>query len=132
MCGICGILGRPGRDLLVPVTAMADAIRHRGPDAGDAWADAEAGIALGHRRLSIIDLDGGHQPMSNEDGRVTIMMPHPERVVRAVQNSWHPDDWIEDMLALQAAGRVAELEAELEAFRTAYPDHPLPPALRGE
>jgi hypothetical protein len=43
-----------------------------------------------------------------------------------------PDDWIEDMLALQAAGRVAELEAELEAFRTAYPDHPLPPALRGE
>ncbi len=34
--------------------------------------------------------------LSSEDGRVTIMMPHPERVVRAVQNSWHPDEWIED------------------------------------
>ena len=34
--------------------------------------------------------------LTSADGRVTIMMPHPERVVRAVQNSWHPDDWIED------------------------------------
>ena len=34
--------------------------------------------------------------LTSGDGRVTIMMPHPERVVRAVQNSWHPDDWIED------------------------------------
>lgn len=34
--------------------------------------------------------------MTSDDGRVTIMMPHPERVIRAVQNSWHPDDWDED------------------------------------
>ena len=34
--------------------------------------------------------------LTSADGRVTIMMPHPERVVRAVQNSWHPDDWVED------------------------------------
>ena len=34
--------------------------------------------------------------MSNEDGRVTIMMPHPERVAHTKQNSWHPDDWGED------------------------------------
>jgi phosphoribosylformylglycinamidine synthase len=34
--------------------------------------------------------------MCNADGRVTIMMPHPERVIRATQNSWHPDDWGED------------------------------------
>jgi phosphoribosylformylglycinamidine synthase len=34
--------------------------------------------------------------LSSADGRVTIMMPHPERVVRAVQNSWRPDDWLED------------------------------------
>ncbi len=34
--------------------------------------------------------------LSNEDGRVTIMMPHPERVARTVQNSWHPDDWGQD------------------------------------
>jgi phosphoribosylformylglycinamidine synthase len=34
--------------------------------------------------------------LSNDDGRVTIMMPHPERVARTIQNSWHPDDWEED------------------------------------
>jgi phosphoribosylformylglycinamidine synthase len=34
--------------------------------------------------------------LSNEDGRVTIMMPHPERVARTTQNSWHPDDWGDD------------------------------------
>jgi phosphoribosylformylglycinamidine synthase len=34
--------------------------------------------------------------LTSSDGRVTIMMPHPERVVRAVQNSWHPDGWVED------------------------------------
>jgi phosphoribosylformylglycinamidine synthase (EC 6.3.5.3) len=33
--------------------------------------------------------------LCNESGRVTIMMPHPERVFRAIQNSWHPDDWKE-------------------------------------
>ena len=33
---------------------------------------------------------------TSEDGRVTIMMPHPERVIRTVQNSWHPDDWGEE------------------------------------
>ena len=39
---------------------------------------------------------GGITGLCSADGRVTIMMPHPERVVRAVQNSWHPDDWLED------------------------------------
>ncbi|MCB1845468.1 MAG: phosphoribosylformylglycinamidine synthase subunit PurQ, partial [Halioglobus sp.] len=34
--------------------------------------------------------------LSNEDGRITIMMPHPERVARTVQNSWHPPEWGED------------------------------------
>jgi phosphoribosylformylglycinamidine synthase len=34
--------------------------------------------------------------LTSQDGRATIMMPHPERVVRAVQNSWHPEDWSED------------------------------------
>ena len=43
-----------------------------------------------------------------------------------------PEAWIEHMLALQTAGREAELRAELEAFRAAYPDHPLPPSLRGD
>ena len=44
--------------------AMAETLHHRGPDDSGDWADAEAGVALGHRRLSIIDLSpAGHQPM---------------------------------------------------------------------
>ena len=49
---------------------MADAIQHRGPDDAGAWADAQAGIALGFRRLSIIHLSpAGHQPMVSNGGR---------------------------------------------------------------
>ena len=52
---------------------MADSIEHRGPDAGASWANAEAGIAFGHRRLSIIDLSGaGAQPMHSSCGRFVI------------------------------------------------------------
>ncbi len=52
---------------------MASAIRHRGPDDGDTWVDAEAGIAFGHRRLSIIDLSAaGHQPMASSCGRFVL------------------------------------------------------------
>jgi asparagine synthase (glutamine-hydrolysing) len=53
---------------------MADTIQHRGPDDGSVWADAAAGIALGHRRLSIIDLSlNGRQPMSSASGRYVIV-----------------------------------------------------------
>jgi asparagine synthase (glutamine-hydrolysing) len=53
---------------------MADTLRLRGPDDGGAWVDAEAGIALGHRRLAIIDLSReGHQPMHSSCGRYVIV-----------------------------------------------------------
>lgn len=56
------------------VTAMTDAIAYRGPDDSGAWVDAEAGIALGHRRLSILDLSpSGHQPMTSRDGRFVLV-----------------------------------------------------------
>lgn len=72
MCGIAGFLAHPtpadpGRVL----TAMCDAIRHRGPD--DFGWHAERGCGIGMRRLSIIDVAGGHQPIANEDGSVWIV-----------------------------------------------------------
>jgi asparagine synthase (glutamine-hydrolysing) len=52
---------------------MVDTLRHRGPDDSGAWADAKAGIALGHRRLSIVDLSPeGHQPMHSVCGRYVV------------------------------------------------------------
>ena len=52
---------------------MALAIKHRGPDDSGAWADAQAGVALGHRRLAILDLSAaGHQPMQSEGGRYVM------------------------------------------------------------
>jgi len=72
MCGICGIF-EPQRESIIErstVKAMADQIRHRGPD--DEGFYTGPGIGLGHRRLSIIDVNGGHQPLSNEDGTVWI------------------------------------------------------------
>ena len=56
------------------VTRMADALYHRGPDDAGAWVDAQSGIALGHRRLAIIDLSPqGRQPMRSDCGRYTIV-----------------------------------------------------------
>jgi asparagine synthase (glutamine-hydrolysing) len=75
MCGICGIRGIRD-DFAVSeelVTTMREQIHHRGPDDGGSWHSSEHRIALGHRRLSIIDLtSAGHQPMSNEDGTVWL------------------------------------------------------------
>lgn len=78
MCGIAGIFelgaARPAVDLAAAARRMADTLAHRGPDGGDAWAEPESGIALGHRRLSIIDLsETGAQPMHSADGRYVIV-----------------------------------------------------------
>jgi asparagine synthase (glutamine-hydrolysing) len=76
VCGIAGFLdGRlaTSNDLAERVRAMSDAVAHRGPDDADVWTDPSAGIALGHRRLSIIDLSPlGRQPMHSADGRYVI------------------------------------------------------------
>lgn len=73
MCGIVGIAQHSGRHRfgIDDVRRMADKIFHRGPD-DEGFHDAES-IVLGMRRLSIIDLEGGHQPISNEDGTVWVV-----------------------------------------------------------
>jgi asparagine synthase (glutamine-hydrolysing) len=72
MCGICGMFDRSGspanRDLL---GRMIDVLRHRGPDGSGELVDRE--VALGHLRLSIIDVEGGSQPIDNEDGRLQVI-----------------------------------------------------------
>jgi asparagine synthase (glutamine-hydrolysing) len=73
MCGICGKLNfDPGAAVSEPLLkAMANSISHRGPDDEGFYFSGQ--IGLGFRRLSIIDLSGGHQPLSNEDGTVWIV-----------------------------------------------------------
>jgi asparagine synthase (glutamine-hydrolysing) len=77
MCGITGFVaasadGSPG-GLDNIIGAMNDSLRLRGPDDAGVWIDAEAGVAIGHRRLSIVDLSpAGHQPMASADGRYII------------------------------------------------------------
>jgi asparagine synthase (glutamine-hydrolysing) len=73
MCGICGIVGKDAqlplaRDML---RKMVDVMKHRGPD-GEGFHFDES-VALGHTRLSIIDVECGAQPMSNEEGSLTIV-----------------------------------------------------------
>jgi len=73
MCGICGKLNFADESPVDPgvLHAMLDTIRHRGPD--DEGVYFSGPVGLGHRRLSIIDLATGHQPLSNEDGSIWVV-----------------------------------------------------------
>lgn len=72
MCGIAGVL-TTGQVAEATVRAMASAAAHRGPDDQGVWIDPAAGIGLGHRRLSIVDLsDAGHQPRHSRCGRYVL------------------------------------------------------------
>ena len=69
MCGICGLAALDGGPVdTAPLEAMSAALQHRGPD--DAASVTAGPVALAARRLAIIDLDGGRQPLASEDGRV--------------------------------------------------------------
>ena len=76
MCGLAGFVDRAGgapAALAATARAMADTVRYRGPDEGDVFVDAPAGFAIGHRRLSILDLTAaGHQPMTSACGRYVL------------------------------------------------------------
>src|SRR2546429_70208 len=75
MCGIAGAVAfrdgaRPDRERLC---AMAGLMAHRGPDGEGFWADPRGRVALAHRRLSIIDIAGGRQPMCSDDGQIALV-----------------------------------------------------------
>jgi len=75
MCGICGFAGadfdrEESRDLAL---RMASTMVHRGPDDSGVWVAGPGGAALGHRRLSIIDVAGGHQPMASEESGLVLV-----------------------------------------------------------
>ncbi len=77
MCGIAGFLNVRAAQFSTDATrisaAMNRSLRHRGPDDDGMWIDAEAGVCLIHRRLSIVDLSPtGHQPMVSTDGRFVV------------------------------------------------------------
>jgi asparagine synthase (glutamine-hydrolysing) len=103
MCGIAGVISsaRSREQLERNAIAMADSIAYRGPDDHGLWSDANAGIALTHRRLSIVDLSpNGHQPMISADGRFIITYNgeiynfqdlRPELEARGVKFRGHSD-----------------------------------------
>jgi asparagine synthase (glutamine-hydrolysing) len=93
MCGIAGIIAPdlPAVDLENAVLKMRGSLRHRGPD--DEGLFAADGVALGHTRLSIIDIEGGHQPLSNEDETIQLVINGEIYNYKSLQQE-HPVDTI--------------------------------------
>lgn len=109
MCGICGIAIPEQSHRRVDearLVAMRDALHHRGPDGAGIFNDGRTG--LGHRRLSIVDPRGGHQPMSNEDETVWI--------------SFNGEIYNHDQIrpALEAAGHIYKTRSDTETILHLY------------
>ena len=111
MCGIAGVLyADPHRRVPDPVLrAMGAAIAHRGPDA-DGFLN-EPGVGLAHRRLSIIDLEGGDQPLGNEDGSVQVVFNGEIYNYRQLRES------------LQQRGHALRTRSDTEVLVHLYEDH---------
>jgi asparagine synthase (glutamine-hydrolysing) len=109
MCGIAGFWRPSGlpHDAIGALTAMTTAIAHRGPDSSGHWLDDGAGLALGHRRLAILDLsEHGHQPMASASGRFQLAyngevynFAELRRELRAAGASFRGDSDTEVLLA---------------------------------
>jgi asparagine synthase (glutamine-hydrolysing) len=107
MCGICGIFDLRGNHINRETLArMNSVIRHRGPDGDGMFVNHEVG--LGHRRLSIIDLGGGAQPIGNEDGRVQVVF------------NGEIYNFIELRKELKGVGHVFRTESDTEVIVHAY------------
>lgn len=133
MCGLTGFFGSSAlghRDVVNGVlTRMAQAIESRGPDAFGAWVDPEAGIALAHRRLAIVDLTpAGAQPMVAAGGRYVLAFNgeiYNHLKLRAELNgvAWRGHSDTETLLAgFEAWGVVATLQRAIGMFAFALWD----------
>ncbi|MGC4249895.1 MAG: asparagine synthase (glutamine-hydrolyzing) [Sphingobium sp.] len=113
MCGISGLLAdRPHHALQAVARRMNDSLRHRGPDMADEWVDADAGIALAHRRLSILDLSPqGRQPMTSASGRYVICFNGEIYNYRALR-----EDLIARGCRFQGSGDTEVLLAAIEQY----------------
>ncbi|MFL6229578.1 MAG: asparagine synthase (glutamine-hydrolyzing) [Pyrinomonadaceae bacterium] len=113
MCGIAGFVNTldapPARERAAVLTRMCRVITHRGPD--DEGTLVTDGVALGMRRLSIIDLSGGHQPISNEDGTVSIVF------------NGEIYNFKELHAELQSRGHVFRTHSDTEAIVHAYEEY---------
>ena len=111
MCGICGIvLADSGAEVSPDVIErMSDSIVHRGPDDSGQYVNGRVG--LGFRRLSIIDLTGGHQPMTNEDERIWIVY------------NGEIYNHAEHRAPLEARGHVFRTRCDTEAIVHLYEEH---------
>ena len=108
MCGIAGIFHIGTAKPVDParVRTMTDAIAHRGPDGSGVWT--APGVGLGHRRLSIIDLEGSPQPMGYADGRFQIVFNGEIYNFQALRSE------------LEAKGHVFATEGDTEVILAAY------------
>lgn len=121
MCGFTGFISDQLSDLEEPISKMTAALRHRGPDGSGTWFDQAEGVALGHSRLSIIDLStAGTQPMTSQDGRYVISFNgeiYNHRQMRSMLTeeglavNWHGHSDTETLLqTLSRLGVAATLE----------------------
>ncbi len=129
MCGIAGMMSYRGSDLSRIVSRMAERIRYRGPDHSGVWCDPSAGLALGHARLSILDLSpAGHQPMESDSGRYVIVFNgeiynHLELRERLTGLSWRGHSDTETLLAaFESWGLEKALQATVGMFALALWD----------
>ncbi len=134
MCGITGFWGSNQSELMpVLATAMANRIAHRGPDDSGVWCDADAGIALAHRRLAIVDLSpAGHQPMLSESSRFVLVFNgeiynhlelRQQLLQQGKQIAWRGHSDTETLLAaIEAWGLQATLKACVGMFAIALWD----------
>jgi asparagine synthase (glutamine-hydrolysing) len=122
MCGIVGILLAPHTAdprRLAAVEAMAASLHHRGPDGGGIWTDVSAGLALGHRRLAIVDLsEAGHQPM----------LSHGENLVMTFNGEIY--NFADLRQELEAKGHCFRGHSDTEVMLAAFESFGIEPALR--